>query len=48
MLDLYFAAGFANVEFVSESTSDALNDIWGCAVEIVVYLVWTFGSLNMC
>ena len=29
----------SNVEFAAESTSDAINDIWGCAVEVVVYLV---------
>ena len=27
------------VECVAESTSDSLNDIWGCAVELVNYSV---------
>ena len=31
-----FAARFANVEFVAESTSDAINYIGSCAVE------WSF------
>ena len=34
-----FAARFSNVEFTAESTGDAINDIRGCAVEIVIYLV---------
>ena len=34
-----FADRFSNVEFVAESTSDTINDIGGCAVEMVIYLV---------
>ena len=41
-------AWFSNVEFVAESTSDTINDIGGCAVEMVIDLVRSFGSLNVC
>ena len=37
-----------NVEFVAENTSDTINDIGGCAVEMVIDLVRSFGSLNVC
>ena len=30
---------FSNVEFVAESTADAINDIGCCAVETIIYLV---------
>ena len=44
-----FSAKFSNVEFVAESKSDAVNDIWGCVVEIIVYLInMNLGSFNMC
>ena len=36
-----------NVEFVAESTSDKINDIGGCAVEMVICLVPSFGTLNV-
>ena len=28
--------------------SDAINDIGDCAVEMVIYLVWSYESLNVC
>ena len=37
-----------NVEFVAESTSDTINDIGGCAVEMIIDLVRSVGSANVC
>ena len=37
-----------NVEFVAESTSDTINDIGGCAVEMVIDLARSVGSANVC
>ena len=36
------------MEFVAESTSDTINDIGGCAVEMVIDLVRSVGSTNVC
>ena len=34
----YFPARFSDIKFVLESTTDEINDIPSCTVEMIVYL----------